>query len=371
MSQSPKYLMGESDLFVGRRRRLKRYLVCSLQGYFPVLVKTGPNALAIVFRTGGPHVGISATLAVSASSDGGMSWSDPAEIRPRWDDNRNPAFGVTSTGGLVVSYWRARVQAYEEDAADRGLVYSSQRNVEQLAQPATFHCASADGGLTWGEPRAYSSEHLALASPFGRIINAPDGELLMCLYGQPHKPREGYKDLTVLARSHDDGLTWGDESVVAWGYNETAYVFLPTGELLAAARSESGHVATLRSHDDGRTWSLPEQVTRDGEHPADLTVLQSGKVLLTFGRRIRPMGCGALLSADLGDSWNHDGEILLAGDGVENRDLGYPSTVQLDDGHIVTALYYASGSDMSDDSYRGWGHISCQAIHYREENIVG
>ena len=73
MSQSPKYLMGESDLFVGRRRRLKRYLVCSLQGYFPVLVKTGPNALAIVFRTGGPHVGISATLAVSTSSDGGMS----------------------------------------------------------------------------------------------------------------------------------------------------------------------------------------------------------------------------------------------------------------------------------------------------------
>jgi len=32
-------------------------------------------------------------------------------------------------------------------------------------------------------------------------------------------------------------------------------------------------------------------------------------------------------------------------------------------------LYYASGSEMS-ESYRGWGQISCQAIHYREEDIA-
>jgi hypothetical protein len=60
---------------------------------------------------------------------------------------------------------------------------------------------------------------------------------------------------------------------------------------------------------------------------------------------------------------------LLAGDGVENRDLGYPSTVQLDDGTIITALYYASGSEMSGD-YHGWGSVSCQAIHYREEDLL-
>ena len=82
------------------------------------------------------------------------------------------------------------------------------------------------------------------------------------------------------------------------------------------------------------------------------------------------MGCGALLSADEGRSWNHDAEILLAGDGVANDDLGYPSTVQMNSGSIVTLLYYASGSEMSQDSSRGWGAVSCQAIHYREEDIV-
>lgn len=44
-------------------------------------------------------------------------------------------------------------------------------------------------------------------------------------------------------------------------------------------------------------------------------LLQSGALLLTYGRWIRPMGCGALLSDDVGQ--------------------------------IVTLLYYSSGSPMS------------------------
>ena len=105
------------------------------------------------------------------------------------------------------------------------------------------------------------------------------------------------------------------------------------------------------------------------ECPADIVTLSSGKVLLTFGKRIRPMGCRALLSDDNGYTWNFNREILLAGDGIKNHDLGYPSTVQLDNGKIVTVLYYASGSEMSAD-FGGWGDVSCQAIHYFEEDII-
>jgi hypothetical protein len=53
---------------------------------------------------------------------------------------------------------------------------------------------------------------------------------------------------------------------------------------------------------------------------------------------------------------------------VCNVDLGYPSTVQLADGTIVTALYYASGSETSGD-FGSWGEIACHAIRYREEDI--
>jgi hypothetical protein len=36
--------------------------------------------------------------------------------------------------------------------------------------------------------------------------------------------------------------------------------------------------------------------------------------------------------------------------------------VGLDDGTIVTVLYYDSGSQCSDGQYHGWGEITCQAL---------
>jgi sialidase-1 len=363
-----RILAGEADIFVGRRARLRRYLVCALQGYFPVLVKTGPNALAAIYRTGAPHVGITGTLAVSTSADGGQSWTDPVEIQPRGDDNRNPALGVNARGELIAAYWKAGVHSYAEDAQGTGLRYAGKPNETWKTVPGLYVCRSADQGRTWGQPQPYMSQRLSLASPYGRIITAPNGALLMPVYGAARESIPGVRDVSILLRSRDGGETWGDESLVGVGLNEISYAFLPDGRLLAAARTEKENVATLFSTDLGYTWSDPQPLTRVREHPADLTVLASGKVLLTFGRRVRPMGCGALLSADGGKTWDTAHEVLLAGDGVESGDLGYPSTVQLDDGHIVTVLYYASGSEMS-EPYYGWGSVSCQAIHYREEDI--
>ena len=360
-----KFLKAQADCFVGQRRRLDRYLVCSTQGFFPVLARTGPSSLAVIFRTGGTHIGACATLAVAVSADGGKCWSDPVEITARWEDSRNPAFGVSAKGELIAAWWNACMDCYAD--TPNGPEWKALPAKGEV--PTMFVSRSADAGRRWGKPVPYRSELLTLASPYGRIISAPDGTLLMGVYGTPRQAREGVRDISILLRSHDDGKTWGEETLVAVRHNETAYAFLPTGQLLAAARSESGHVATLFSSDAGRTWSDPVQVTRDGEHPADLTLLASGKVLLTFGRRIRPMGCGVLISGDGGRTWNLDREVLLAGDGVRNPDLGYPSTIQLADGTLVTALYFASGSDPGTDG-GGWGDVSCQAIHYRETDIA-
>ncbi|MBP1990663.1 sialidase family protein [Paenibacillus eucommiae] len=368
-----RYQSIESDMFVGRRGRLKRYLICSLQGFFPVLVQTGSSSLSVVYRTGAPHVGISGTLAVSNSNDGGKSWSDPVEVAPRYDDVRNPAYGVNNEGHLVLGYWEAKQHIYEEDQEGHGLKYvPAAAEDERYKVAAMFTVVSKDGGKSWSEPVSYTSKFLTLASPYGRIITSSDGTLYMSVYGTLREPVEGIKNACILVRSTDGGVTWGDESLVAMGFNETSYAFLPDGTLFAAARNDQrySYISTLFSKDNGRTWSEPVQITRDYEHPADVTVLQSGKLLLTFGRRVRPYGCGALLSEDGGQTWNRNEEVLLAGDGAESLDVGYPSTVQIEDGTIITALYYASGSDAGGADYlKGWGKISCQAIHYREEQL--
>ena len=366
--ESQKFLQGESDIFIGKRRRLKRYLVCAMEGYFPVLAKLEDDSLAVVFRTGGPHIGIAATLSACVSKDGGKCWSDPVDIAHRWEDVRNPAMGINDKGEIVIAYWKALLQAYRN--TEQGPAWSPEEEAKTVnrTDPAHFVTLSSDCGRTWSAPEPIVSHQIVLVSTFGRIISAPDGTLLMPAYGLLRDSGDA-KYACVVLRSSDGGRSWGDESIVAPGHNEFSLAFMPDQTLVGALRSVSGHVAVTRSADLGRTWTKPVQITRDGEHPADLTCLHSGTLLMTFGRRIRPFGCGALLSDDGGKTWNLDGEVLLAGDGEINGDLGYPSTVQLKDGTIVTVLYYANGSEMSNGSTRGWGYLSCQAIHYREDII--
>ena len=356
------FYASESDFIVGKVGKLRRYLMCAMEGYFPVMAKTGPNSLAVIYRTGGTHIGTSATVAVSFSDNGGVSWSDPKEIAPRWQDARNPAFGVNGKGHIIAAYWKA-LKSYKEEHLKQG--HTVWREMDSV-NIDNFYQISRDGGATWsGEiPLKLNVDDMALYCPYGRIISDADGVMYMCVYGV----KKNNDNVTFLMRSYDGGETWGDESGFPMNFNETSYVFTKNGTMIAAARHLDSALYVARSTDKGRTWSEPERVTRPGEHPADIIELASGKILMTYGRRIRPMGCGALVSYDDGVTWDHDHEILLAGDGIQNGDLGYPSTVQLDDGSINTALYYASGSE---PAHQNWGDISCQLIKYTEHDIIG
>jgi len=176
-------------------------------------------------------------------------------------------------------------------------------------------------------------------SPYGKMVNMPDGEMLMNIYGYPHAGED--RSVSYVLRSRDGGLTWEEPSVVAEGFNETALALLPNGEVLAAMRSHksAADVWTSRSGDGGRTWSHPVRVTADSEHPADLLVLQDATVLMAYGRRHEPFGAEVVLSSDGGKTWGH--KKALANDAI-STDCGYPSSVQLSDGRIISA-YYAVG----------------------------
>ena len=114
------------------------------------------------------------------------------------------------------------------------------------------------------------------------------------------------------------------------------------GHLVVMFRSEACDWGDMfhyqsHSHDAGRTWTPPEKVPVWGG-PPHLTVLSSGAVLCTYGFRRDPLSIRAMLSYDEGRTWDHENFITLYELPVKH-DFGYPVTVELAPGRLVTAYY--------------------------------
>ena len=71
--------------------------------------------------------------------------------------------------------------------------------------------------------------------------------------------------------------------------------------------------------------------------------LENGHVLCTYGYRNAPFGIKACFSYDSGMTWDTNNEIVIRDDGM-HLDLGYPASIQLDDGKILS-VYYFHGND--------------------------
>jgi sialidase-1 len=113
------------------------------------------------------------------------------------------------------------------------------------------------------------------------------------------------------------------------------------GHVLALFRlAEPGFLIACWSEDAGASWSLPVQTAVWG-YPPHLLRLRDGRLLCSVGVRREPLGVQAFISED-GTSWDTAHPALLRGDG-ETRDLGYPVSVQLDDGCIFTVYYTTIG----------------------------
>ena len=173
------------------------------------------------------------------------------------------------------------------------------------------------------------------------MIELPDGTVLLTVYVGSRTPTFALK--SCIIRSRDGGKTWGDVSEIAENSDETALLYLPSGKMIAMLRRsipEHGRPSLWQSvsEDKGYSWTEPKQVTQPTQIPADLLLLKSGRILLTFGHRTPPCGVRGLISRDEGDSWDYENSIILAAESLVT-DCGYPSSVQLDDGSIFTAYY--------------------------------
>jgi hypothetical protein len=146
--------------------------------------------------------------------------------------------------------------------------------------------------------------------------------------------------------SEDDGLTWkwlseiptreGDNFT---GYHELHAIECADGTILAQIRNHNkgnaGETLQTKSTDGGKSWSTPREIGVWGL-PSHLLRLEDDRLLMSYGYRREPYGNQVRISEDRGETWSPP--ISISTDGA-GGDLGYPSTVELDDGTFVTVWY--------------------------------
>lgn len=300
------------------------------------------------------------------SKDEGRTWSFPRVVIDGAMDDRDSGVMETNGGSLLVTTftsvaYESRLKeamelkagaegAWPEDklhrwqAAHRRLE-AAQREIEL----GSWMIRSTDGGQSWS-----ARYRCPVNSPHGPI-QLSDGRLLyagkMFWYG-----RSAQGDgLIGVCESTDDGRSWRWLAEIPTRpgdsldhYHELHAVEATDHTIVAHIRNHNGanEKETLQSEsrDGGRTWSTPHPIGVWG-YPSHLLRLRDGRLLMSYGHRRQPLGNQARLSTDQGRTWSD--AMIISGDGTSS-DLGYPSTVELADGSLLTVWYELMGGPPGD-----------------------
>jgi len=284
------------------------------------------------------------------SKDDGATWGRARVLHDGAIDDRDSGVIETSKGTLLVTTFSSLAyEALLKKAEQAGswppeklALWKATRDFmtpeQRKAALGEWLLRSTDGGITWSQPIATIAN-----SPHGPI-QLSDGRLLYA----GKQLWTGDRRIGV-AESTDDGLTWrwladiptreGDDAAAS--YHELHAVECADGRIVAQIRNHNknnaGETLQTESADGGKTWSKPHSIGVWGL-PSHLLRLRDGRLLMTYGHRRAPFGNQARVSADGGASWSE--AMILSGDG-KGGDLGYPSTVELGDGSLLTVWYEA------------------------------
>jgi sialidase-1 len=283
------------------------------------------------------------------SEDDGRTWTWPRTLLDSAIDDRDSGVLETAKGSIIVTSFTSL--AYEPKLTkaekDGGKGWAPERleawraahrrlNDEQRkGDLGQWAVRSTDGGRTWSTrlPTVVNSPHGPAQLSDGRLLYA--GVELWT-----EQRRVG------VSESVDDGQTWhwlaeiparkGDDSKQ---YHELHGVEAADGRLIVHIRNHNkaneGETLQTESTDGGKTWSEPHTIGVWGL-PSHLMRLKGGHLLMTYGYRRPPFGNQARLSTDSGRTWSEP--MTISDDGAMG-DLGYPSTVELADGSLLTVWY--------------------------------
>ncbi|MBR5262228.1 MAG: exo-alpha-sialidase [Clostridia bacterium] len=279
---------------------------------------------------------------VSYSSDEGKTYTLPAPVIDTPLDDRDAGICTFGEKGVIVTSFNNTAEFQRTNNTDNEYV---QRYIDTITAEdeekylGSLFRISNDCGITFG-----GLHHSPVTCPHGPT-ELSDGTILWA--GNRFDDFEGGIEIVSLNPQTCETefvgkITLDDKSIFL---NEPYLLEMPDGKLICHIRAENDTVFTTYqsvSHDKGKTWTYPERLLEeDGGAPPHLLLLDSGVLLCTYSRRKQPYGIMAMLSTDGGESWDTDYRIY---ENTGSDDLGYPTTVQLNDGTLLT-VFYATDRD--------------------------
>jgi len=319
---------------------------------WPTVARRANGELLLVYSGGREyHVCPFGRVELMRSSDGGETWSWPRVVLDGPIDDRDAGVLETADGSILITTFTS-------------LAYEPKIEQTLAAKPGEKPALPPEQMKRWQAvheriPAEKRQQHLGcwmirsddggvnFSGVYDCIVDSPHGPIQLSDGRQLYAGKELYKDGRIgVAESTDDGKTWrflaeiptrpGDDNK---DYHELHAVEASDGRIVAQIRNhnKTNSRETLQSEslDGGKTWSVPRAIGVWGL-PSHLLRLQDDRLLMSYGYRRKPFGNLARVSNDHGQTWSEP--ITISDDGI-GGDLGYPSTVQLEDGTLVTIWY--------------------------------
>ncbi len=316
----------------------------SKHNYFgwPTVAKLQDGTIAVGasgFRI--EHVCPFGKAVISYSTDNGETYTMPAAVIDTPLDDRDTGICTFGESGVIVTS------------------FNNSANMQRGYNQDNTYAQSYIDTITKEDEDKYLGATMRISRDCGKTF----GEVILSPVTNPHGPtqlRDGtiiwagnnFFDYTSGIEIHSLNTDGGETQLIGKitlssteiSLCEPHMIELPDGRLICHIRGESliegDDVFTIFqsiSEDKGKTWTEPEMLLdKTGGAPPHLIMLGSGILLCTYSRRKLPYGIMAMVSTDCGKSWKKDIRIY---ENTLSDDLGYPSTIELDDGTLLTVFY--------------------------------
>ena len=321
---------------------------------WPAMVRAANGDLLVSFCINEEHLGPDGKIYFTRSADNGLTWEKPQILYDTPIDDRHAGFTLLSNGQIITHGWsvcwtcekykKLPPNSYQEEMINRWCEHVQQPQYRAAKKfEGQWSITSQDNGLTWSEPiPGKDSIHGG--------IELKDGTILVASYCLDHDnigvyeistPGEVWQKNAVVRSPKPDSIRFGEPHIVQ----------LPSERIIMMIRATTKPYNDLDprcylwcsySDDNGNTWAKPFRTPLWG-YPPHLLLLSDGRVLCSYGYRRPPFGQRACLSID-GITWKKENEIILRDDAF-NKDLGYPVSVELEPGKVLTVYYQPDPAD--------------------------